>query len=216
MFFNAHTHNNIDTEVAVVNSYPYGSLPQLKAHQLLSCGIHPWHIHMENISESMKVLKSYCDNKTIQAIGECGLDANRSDMSLQKELFWQQIKFAEQYRLPTIIHSVKTHHFIQEIRKSTGFKQPWIVHGFQGPKETARQFQKLNIFISFGERLLDQPQKFKSLINQVDTNFVLFETDESCVDIKRIYSVASEMLAISELELEKKVEINFKRIFGER
>ncbi len=101
-----------------------------------------------------------------------------------------------------------------EIRKNGDFKQPWIIHSYNGSIETAQQFASQNIFISFGENLIKHPDKFKKLLNQVDLNFVLLETDDSNVSIIAVYEQAAKFLDMEMGVLESKIEANYKKVFG--
>jgi TatD DNase family protein len=183
MLINAHTHHENDADISVFNTYPYESFPDAIAPNLYSCGIHPWHIFEQDIKKSLWQIRALCESKSIQAIGECGLDKNIEDMELQMHIFKDQIKLSEEFGLPVIIHSVKTHHLITEIRKKVKVKQYWMIHGFSGSVELAHQLIKQNIFISFGDFLVRHPEKMKSVLKQVDLNFVLLETDDKAIEV---------------------------------
>ncbi|WP_066630357.1 TatD family hydrolase [Labilibacter marinus] len=213
MLIDAHTHSaSKGVDLSIINCYP--SEVQLNDSYVYSCGIHPWYIKPEKTEEWISGIDSLCKNNNIVAIGECGLDKNIDDLEYQKEVFKTQIRLSEQYKLPCIIHSVKTHHLILEIKKETRAQMPWLVHGFSGSIETAQQFASQNIFISFGENLIKHPDKFKKLLNQVDMDFVLFETDDSDVTIQEVYREAAKLLNKDLAWLENKIEMNFNRFLG--
>ena len=214
MLINAHTHHYTEGHISVLNFYPHQDTPKVNPKQtLLSCGIHPWYLKSLDNNDALARLTELCSQKMIHAIGECGLDKNTDDLSLQKSTFIRQIELSEKYKLPLIIHSVRCHHLVQEIRKQTHARCPWIFHGFTGSFEMADQLIKQNIFISLGSYLLRQPAKAKLLLNKIDLNYVLFETDDSDIDIEEIYNKASLLTGKAQTELEKITELNFKRIF---
>jgi TatD DNase family protein len=65
------------------------------------------------------------------ALGECGLDKiTASDFELQKVVFKKQIQLSEKHQKPLIIHCVKAHQELIEIKKELKPKQVWIFHGF--------------------------------------------------------------------------------------
>ena len=69
-------------------------------------GIHPEEI--DKITDSsFKYIEDNLSNKKIVGIGEIGLDYYwRSDnKKKQKEIFEYQLKLAEKYKLPVVIHS---------------------------------------------------------------------------------------------------------------
>jgi TatD DNase family protein len=214
MLINAHTHHIIEADISVINTYPYESFPEVIAPNMYSCGIHPWHIFEEDIEKSLLLIKGLCESKSIQAIGECGLDKNIEDMELQMHIFKDQIKLSEEFGLPVIIHSVKTHHLITEIRKKVKARQNWMIHGFCGSVETAHQLIKQKNFLSFGEFLMKHPEKMKSVLKQVDLNFVLLETDDKVFPIETLYKQVANWLGISLEYLETQITHNFKRFFN--
>jgi len=213
MFINAHTHTVTNADVNLVNVFPENDLPPLSKANKISCGIHPWFIKNYAVKDILNKLELFCQRKEISAIGECGLDKNTSNINLQKEVFLLQVELSEKYKLPMVIHSVKTYSDLLEIYKLNNCKQPWIIHGFTGSKEVAKHFTKKNIFISLGNYLLNQPQKAKDLLNQIDLNFVLFETDDKDLGIELIYETAAKYLNCLVTELEGRIECNFNRIF---
>ncbi|TLX77084.1 TatD family deoxyribonuclease [Labilibacter sediminis] len=214
MIIDAHTHRVKNKSAkALINFYPYEDVSKIREGDLLSAGIHPWFIHQHNVDDAFLKLEKLCENKIIDAIGECGIDHYVEDIETQKNVFKRHIAFSGRYKLPMVIHSVKTSHLMLEMHKMHAQNFPWIIHGFQGKIETAKQFSKQNIFISFGEKLLEQPQKYKSLLNEVDMDFVLFETDDCKREVIEIYQAAAEMLNLPLPELEKRIENNFNRIF---
>jgi TatD DNase family protein len=213
MIINAHTHQLSEESISVLNCYPDEDLPNIRKSDFISCGIHPWFLKSTDLKRALEILEDYCRLNKVQAIGECGLDKNVHDMEGQIAIFEQQIQLAEKYRLPMIIHSVKTHHKILEIRKKSAKKNPWLIHGFNGSIEIAEQFSNQNIFISFGQNVLTHPLKVQKILNQVDMNFVLFETDDKDVSITEIYGGAASLMQVPAIELERRIEDNFKKFF---
>ncbi|WP_430932502.1 TatD family hydrolase [Saccharicrinis sp. 156] len=214
MLIDIHTHNNSeDADIAIINQFAYDVKP-VAENQQYSCGIHPWFIQEDKVYIWLKQIEELCQEKKIVAIGECGLDKNIKNLEFQKIVFKDQIRLSEQYRLPVIVHSVKTHHIVSEIRNSSLAKQPWIIHGYNGSLETAQQFVKQNIFISFGENLIKHPDKFQKLLSCLDLDFLLLETDDSEISIADVYRQAAKNLSMDMGLLEKRIEANFNSVFG--
>lgn len=213
MIIDSHTHQISDADIAILNFYPENPKPIVHPSILLSCGIHPWFIKSMNLEEAFKRLEQLCANKEIQAIGECGLDTHAGDLELQKMVFERQIKLSDQYQLPLIVHSVKTHHLVLNYKKQSKSKQFWIIHGFNSTIESAQQFIKQEIFISFAQNLILNPIKATKLLNQMDTNYLLLETDNSATNIREIYKSIASLMHITVHQLENKIAQNFKKIF---
>ena len=215
MFIDCHTHHYSQGDhVSIINYNPGDPIFSSLKLPLCSCGIHPWFIHADTIENNLTQIEYLSLHKKIVAIGECGLDKYTNDLGLQEHVFKRQIELSEQYGLPVIIHSVKTHHIISEIRKKSLAKQPWIIHGYKGSIEMAQQFVKQNIFISFGENLMMDGHKFEKLLQQVNMDFVLLESDDSRISIVDVYKQAASLLGRDVSWLEKKIEMNFNTVFG--
>ena len=213
MLIDFHTHNSGNEGIFVMNTFPSDSIPDQTNTLFLSCGIHPWYVFDANLSSSLDTIEKLCRNHRIYAIGECGLDKNCADLNLQQEVFIKQVDLSEKYMLPLIIHSVKMHHEILRIHKEKSTKQIWIIHGYNGSPETANQYINQNIFLSLGPDLFRNRDKAIKLLNAIDINYVLLETDDSGIEIKQIYVDAAQILNISESELEHQIMLNFKRVF---
>ncbi len=213
MLIDSHTHNPGSNGIFVKNTFPSDDIPSPTSELFLSCGIHPWYIKDSNVSASLRRIEELSKERHIIAIGECGLDKNIKDLDLQLEVFLKQIYLSEKYQLPIIIHSVKMHHEILRIHKEKSTKQVWIIHGYNGSPETANQFVNQNIFLSLGPNLFRNRDKAFKVLNAIDLNYVLLETDDSGIDINQMYIEASRILNISESELENHIMLNFKRVF---
>jgi TatD DNase family protein len=111
-------------------------------HRFCSVGIHPWYADQEN-PEELASLFCYASDKRWTAIGECGLDKNISvTFAVQKSIFERQISFSESLKKPLIIHCVGYFNELLEIRNRLRPSQLWIVHGFRGKPELAKQLLK--------------------------------------------------------------------------
>lgn len=215
MFYNIHTHsvNNNENIRAIVNIENTIDI-SLYNNQLYSYGIHPWKVsETDNLFDNkIKELNYLCSNNMLTAIGECGVDMLYPDVEKQKQVFVSQIEISEYYKLPVIIHSVKANHIILELRKTTKSTQPWIIHGFNGSVQLAKQFADKNIYVSFGEAILKNPDKYKSIINAIDLNYMFLENDISKKSIIDIYNQAADLLGINIVDLQKKIQNNIDKI----
>jgi TatD DNase family protein len=118
--------------------------------QLLSpaLGLHPFFL-MEHCQSDIDLLKSYCEQGRVSIIGEIGLDyykhpqQQRLDRDLQLFYFQEQLKLAQRYSLPVLIHARKSHHeIIQIIKKYSTALKPikGIIHAFNGSMEQAKEY----------------------------------------------------------------------------
>lgn len=179
-----------------------------------SYGIHPWDINLETIDTRIETLKNLASKGQIIAVGECGLDRLKGpNINLQLKIFLDQIEVANDFRLPVIIHNVKsTSDLIGLMKKGTN-KTPWILHGFSGNLEEAKKIINHGGFLSFGKKLLTTT-KTRQLFKHVEITKVFLETDASNLTISDIYHAAT---SIKKLELEEMKSIlrsNFYKIFN--
>ncbi|AZQ61322.1 hypothetical protein EI427_03515 [Flammeovirga pectinis] len=178
IFFDSHTHHkSIYSNVIGVYNHLLQNDCTLLNSQLNSAGIHPWYIDDLSITENIDKLKSIIT--TLDAVGEAGLDRSiKTDLALQTEVFTAQIEVSEEFEKPMIIHCVKAYSDLLALRKKGKCKQPWIIHGYQGNKETANQLIKSGCYLSFGKALMYKRPKLTEAYELADKSKILFETDD--------------------------------------
>lgn len=140
-------------------------------------GIHPEYASEYN-DEDIKKIESHLNNKKIVGIGEIGLDYHyNGDKEKQKELFIKQIKLANKYKMPIVIHSREASLDTLEILKKYK-KTKAILHCFSGSLEMAKEYMRLNVKFGIGGVLtFKNEKKLKEIVKELElSNFVL-ETD---------------------------------------
>jgi TatD DNase family protein len=168
-----------------------------------SVGIHPWYISKDNIEEKLGLIEKYALSPQVQAIGECGLDKLcETDFELQKEVFLSHISISEKTGKPLIIHCVKAFDEIILFKKESRPTQTWIIHGFRGKPQQAKQLIEQGFYLSFGLHYNEQS------LQNIPIERVFFETDDSGCDIRTIYKNAASVLNISEEKLIRQIEKN--------
>lgn len=210
-FFDVHTHTfSKDKNVfSIVNTYPNS----LSFTQPFSIAMHPWFLKRDKIEEELVLVENKLQNKNCFALGECGLDKLIAvDFELQKEVFKKQIQLSEKYKKPLIIHCVKAHQEIIEIKKEVNPKQVWILHGFNKNKQLAESLLKNGIILSFGSAIIKN-KKLQEVFLELPISTILLETDASELEIQEIYQKASEIKKSSLTDLQAAIYQNFKRIF---
>lgn len=118
-----------------------------------SVGIHPWSTS-EHIPESEFGLleQMVADPRTV-AVGECGFDRNRGgSQDYQHEVFLRHVALSEKYQKPLIIHCVGRYGLLMDLHRRLHSTQLWVVHGFTGKPELARQLTDAGIAVSLGAR----------------------------------------------------------------
>ncbi len=175
MIIDCHTHT--PRPDAIVNIGPDGK-PLLPYSY--SVGIHPWDAAKATDTD-MERICSLAESPNVIAIGETGLDAiHRDSLPRQEELFRRHIDLSERLHKPLILHVVRSIDDILAIHKETHPTQAWIIHGFRGKPQQARQLTKAGLYLSFGERF--NPES----ITSTPPEQRLIETDTSNLPIETI------------------------------
>ena len=204
-FFDIHTHKKASSKniFSIENKYPNDT----DFTNPFSIGIHPWFIKQENVAEELLSIEEKLKDKNCFALGECGLDKiSAIDFELQKEVFKKQIQLSEKYQKPLIIHCVKAHQELIEIKKELKPIQIWILHGFNKNYQVAESLLKNGIILSFGTAIINH-KKVQEVVSKVHISSLLLETDDALhTDIKQVYRKASKLKNIGVEELQQKIK----------
>lgn len=142
-------------------------------------GIHPWFVDehepadLEALEQALDPVPSGC-----LAVGECGLDALHGDLETQESWFRPQVDIAARYRLPLVIHSVKTHDQVHKILREKHWQGRALIHGFSGSYQQAKKLVDLGCFIGVGSVItFDRAQKTRDAIARLPVEALVLETD---------------------------------------
>lgn len=118
-----------------------------------SVGIHPWSTSAPLSADVWRQLEESLADPRVIAVGECGLDKKRGgDATVQEEVFRRQAALAEKHHMPLIIHCVGRYGRLMELKRELAPSQLWIIHGFTGKAELARQLVAAGFAISLDPR----------------------------------------------------------------
>lgn len=213
-YFDAHTHKKYkDSNVEFVrNAFHHLSILQLNnVPYHFSVGIHPWDVQLNN-QASLNRVKETAHHPRCVAIGECGLDYFiKSDKNIQKNIFIEHVKIAEELSKPLIIHCVRAYHDLVPILKN--LKIPVILHQYNGNANISHSFlQNESIFFSFGRQLFSS--NFDTEIFSVlPLNRILFETDSTDKHIEDVYEKAALLFDLDFEQLVVQLQNNTRAIF---
>lgn len=147
-FENIHAHGITGSRVltSVSPGYKISTTP---GEAWYSAGIHPWDTAAVAAEADWQALETLAADPRVAAIGECGLDALRGgSQEVQEKIFRRQADLAERVGKFMIIHCVRRYGLLMELHRELRPSQPWIVHGFRGKPELARQLLREGIQIS--------------------------------------------------------------------
>lgn len=148
----------------------------------LSTAIGPWGVK-DSVAKHdilIEALESNIKKYPIKAIGEIGLDNywKYGTKELQEDLFIKQIKLANKYNLPIIIHNREADNQISNIIKTTSFKKNGIIHCFSSNLEFAKIALDKDFYISFaGTITYKNNDELRNVLKYVPLNKLLIETD---------------------------------------
>ena len=189
-------------------------------------GIHPEEVDKINY-DSFKLIEDNLSNSKIVGIGEIGLDYHwtKDNIDKQKEVFEHQVKLAEKYNMPVVVHSRESIQDTYNILKK--YKVKGDIHCFSSSLEMAREFIKLGYKIGVGGTLtFKNSKKIQEIVTQLDLEDVLLETDSPYLSPEpfrgkknkpsNVYYVAlklSELKNINVEEIIKKTSENAFNLF---
>lgn len=184
-------------------------------------GIHPEFVDTYK-NNDLKFIEDNLQNKKIVAIGEIGLDYHytKENKNKQIELFELQLKLAEKYNLPVIIHSREaTEDTINTLKK---YKVTGVIHAFSGSIETAKLYIKMGFLLGVGGVITFKNSKLKEVIKEVPIKNIILETDSPYLSPEpfrgkqnepaRIYDIAQFIANLYNIKIEKLATITTKNI----
>lgn len=169
-FSNIHAHGISGPDI-ITSIEPDADITTAPGQARYSVGVHPWSSAKASADILMR-LESLASDPRVVAIGEAGMDKNRgADAARQEEIFRQHIALSERLQKPLIIHCVGRYGRLLELHKELKPRQQWIVHGFTGKAELARQLVAQGIAISLG------PRSSQDIARIVPPEMLYHETD---------------------------------------
>ena len=142
----------------------------------VTIGYHPE--YADTITESdLDSLKTLLNEKKVIGIGEIGLDYHYTKENKDKQiwLFEEQLKIAESFDLPVVIHSRDaTMDTINTLKK---YKVKGIIHCFSGSLETANIYISMGFLLGIGGVVTFKNSKLKDVVKEVPSETIVLETD---------------------------------------
>ena len=195
-------------------------------------GIHPYFVTKSRLKDlevlEQTIAKSFLDERFI-AIGEIGLDFRLKNFDKEKmELFfYTQLRLAEKYKLPVILHNTKAQDVVLKYFRSFNLVGG-IAHAFNGSEQQAKQYLNCGLLLGFGGTItFNRSTNIRSLLKFVPDNSFVVETDSpdmnpfwlekgienSPKNIPRILDYAAELRSQNKQKISLNVLNNMKRLF---
>lgn len=171
---------------------------------LTTVGLHPWQAATGVIPSEAEILSA-------DAVGEIGLDkACEVDFEQQRAVFEAQLRLAEQYKKPVVVHCVRAfEEVISALEKCT--LKAVIFHGFIGSREQAARAVKKGYYLSFGART-ERSKKTIEALRATPLDRLFVETDEADTPIAEMYALVARLRNTEIKELEEATSRNYERI----
>jgi TatD DNase family protein len=146
-------------------------------------GVHPTSITAESLERELSfVSDALAKNppKTFVAIGEIGVDCywSRAYVRQQQAAFERQLRMAEQYGLPVVIHARSSFNEILDVLRSVKPNVKGVFHAFSGSAECYRDIKKLGDYkLGVGGMVTFKNSTLPEVVRQAPLSDLLLETD---------------------------------------
>lgn len=218
VYYDVHTHTDKRSEnVVQIHSLFHDQLKLIQPQPQVwySVGWHPWHVDARRSDEIFSWLEKAVHHEKVIAVGETGLDRSlETAIGLQHNIFSRHLSLSEKSDMPVIVHAVKSYPDIIRAYKESKAHIPLIIHGFRGNQQAARQLLTHGFYLSFGTPLLKQNSRLAQVFQNIPTEQLFLETDNTDADIKQLYERAAVLRSLKTEQLMEIIERNFKKCFG--
>jgi TatD DNase family protein len=146
----------------------------------LMMGLHPTHVKSESVESEMAHVRDMLAQRSFVAVGEIGIDLywDKTTLDLQIQAFSEQIRLAQQYDLPIVIHCREAFEEIFEVlTQENNPKLRGIFHCFTGTLEQAKRAISFNMKLGIGGVVTFKNGKIDQFLNQIPLKHIVLETD---------------------------------------
>lgn len=213
-FINIHTHRpSLDTDGSLqILSVMVTGRAETPRSGLFSAAIHPYSAHSAE-SAWLDRLAQVVRQERCVAIGETGLDLRDEyarSIKQQNAIFEEHVFLSNKLCKPLIIHSVRALKPTLKILEKA--HQPFIIHGFAGGQEGAKDILEAGGYISLGEKII-RDEALAQRVADLPHDRLLLETDDNLTPIEDIYEALSKIKRIDIQRIKQIIETNFRTIF---
>ncbi|QSP96147.1 TatD family hydrolase [Marinobacter salinisoli] len=192
-------------------------------------GIHPWFVS-EHDPDDLTFLDAALREHPARcvAVGECGLDRLKGELSQQLPWFEAQVQIAAQQGYPLIIHSVRTHDEVHSVLKRSGWAGRALIHGFSGSYEQGKKLVDLGCVLGVGGIIThSRAKKTRDAVARLPLESLVLETDapdmapegiahgqNSPAYLGRVLGSLAELRGDSAASLAPQLLDNARRLYG--
>lgn len=149
-------------------------------HLYVMAGLHPTSVLPETVDSEMGAVEQQINSGRFVAIGEIGIDLywDKTQKSLQEEVFRHQLRLAKKHRLPVAIHVRNSYNEVWQILKqemAPGLRG--VFHCFPGNEIQARQVIELDFMLGIGGVVTYKNSVMQKVVAEVGLEHIMLETD---------------------------------------
>jgi TatD DNase family protein len=217
---------NIDVDsigpmLALEAAYPGVCIPMM--------GLHPCHVQ-QDWKAALGRVEEELQRRDWAAIGEIGIDLywDKTFFPEQQQAFLQQVAWANERRLPVVIHSRESFaEIIQLLDRQPKQSPQGIFHCFTGTIEQARQAIDRGFYLGIGGVVTFKKSGLDAVVEQVPLEHLVLETDAPYLAptphrgkrnlpeyLRLVAEKIAEIKGVSIEEVAKVTTENAGRIFG--
>lgn len=183
-------------------------------------GLHPvWMTsHQDDDIEKLDAFLSESPKGCV-AIGECGLDFAIENANPERQVWFlnEQLKLAEKYRLPVILHCRKAHNeLLQILNRFPAVKG--VLHAFSGSEQVGLNYIRRGFFLGIGGTITyERANKTRNAVRDLPLDFLVLETDAPDMPVfgyqgepnlpERMSLIAQELARLKSLSVEEIVHV---------
>ena len=206
--------------------------PDLREHPgriRRSSGLYPGGAERTDYDELLRILEEQLRAGLVDAVGETGIDLHHDygTPELQEHLFLEQIRLADTYGLPLIIHNRNADDETAAVLSKAAPSAGGIMHCFSSDYEAAKQWVDKGLLVSFaGNVTYPKAENLREAARKLPLESILVETDSPYlapqgfrgkINTPRLVVSTYEVLAgirdIPVEELAERVWENFEDLF---
>lgn len=142
----------------------------------ITLGIHPESAN-DYQEKDITFIENNLTNLKVVAIGEIGLDYHYEgyDKEKQIDLFRKQLKIAEKFNLPVVVHSRDATQDTINILKE--YKVKGVIHSFSGPTEVAQEYIRMGFKLGINGVITFKNAHIKEVVKSLGLENFILETD---------------------------------------
>ena len=194
----------------------------------LMMGLHPTSVQ-ENYRQELDHVYRELSNRSFCAVGEIGIDLywQKETLAWQQEAFAQQIKWAQEFDLPIVIHCREAFDEIFDLLDAVQGPLPkGIFHCFTGTLNQAQHIVDLGLSLGIGGVATFKNGKIDQFLAQIPMKQIVLETDSPYLapvphrgkrnESSYLYKVAERVAGIYDcplVEVDRVTTANARAIF---